>query len=325
MRAGPPKVKGVNTGRGTTRPQRRGGIALAFGFLALCAVAAAIAVPNLRAPGLYYDEVIQAEPAVEFLAKDGSPLQIPGARSVWLCGRWFPVMTQAYMGALKSQALIPVFALFGPTPESLRLATLSFALLGLLFALLWARLALGLPVALVAGALLAVDPSFLFTSRHDWGSFALGFLCRCGGLYFVTSGFRRGSIDMRNPVNPVRIFSRIMTTSMPIQAQSDERRLSMGEKPSFLSPSSVVSRPLSALASKRCPETHSSSTRRSVSVMALPIRGMHSCRRIQKSSKEQRGGWLPWARERAGSPRAPGREVSRSRKERSTRRGSSPT
>ncbi|MEE9607475.1 MAG: glycosyltransferase family 39 protein [Myxococcota bacterium] len=183
----------MNTGRGTTRPQRRGGIALAFGFLALCAVAAAIAVPNLRAPGLYYDEVIQAEPAVEFLAKDGTPLQIPGARSVWLCGRWFPVMTQAYMGALKSQALIPVFALFGPTPESLRLATLSFALLGLLFALLWARLALGLPVALVAGALLAVDPSFLFTSRHDWGSFALGFLCRCGGVYFVTSGFRRGS------------------------------------------------------------------------------------------------------------------------------------
>ena len=151
------------------------------------------AARGLDAPGLYYDEVIQATPASEFLRDAGRPLEIPGARNTWLLGGWFPVMTQAYMGALKSQALIPAFAAFGATRESLRRTTLLWGLVGLLLAMLWAREVLGLPVALLAGALVALDPSFVWVSRHDWGSFALGFLCRGGGLALVTSGWRGGS------------------------------------------------------------------------------------------------------------------------------------
>jgi hypothetical protein len=93
------------------------------------------------------------------------------------------------MGALKSHVLIPVFAAFGPSVFSLRITTLTLAAIGLFFAFLWSRQILGLPVAVVATALLVCDPSFLYISRHDWGSFALGFLCRCGGLYFVTRGW----------------------------------------------------------------------------------------------------------------------------------------
>ncbi|MEE9609280.1 MAG: hypothetical protein V3U03_16190, partial [Myxococcota bacterium] len=151
------------------------------------------AAHHLEVPGLYYDEVIQATPASEFLREGGRPLQIPGARNTWLFGGWFPVMTQAYMGALKSQALIPAFAAFGATRETLRLTTLLWSLAGLMLAMLWAREVLGLPVALLAGALVALDPSFVWVSRHDWGSFALGFLCRGGGLALVTSGWRRPS------------------------------------------------------------------------------------------------------------------------------------
>jgi len=61
--------------------------------------------------------------------------------------------------------------------------------LALLFAMLLAHRLLGLGPALVAGALLAVDPSFLFVSRHDWGSFSLALLCRCAGLWLFATGW----------------------------------------------------------------------------------------------------------------------------------------
>jgi len=173
--------------------RRRESWALALVFALLCCAALGIAGRHLDVPGLYYDEVIQAEPAVQFLAEDGKPSQIPGARTVRLFGGWFPVMIQPYMGALKSQVLIPVFAAFGPTAASLRLATLGLSLVGLLFTLLWTREVLGARVAIVATALLALDPSFLWIGRHDWGSFALGLIGRCGGLYFLTCGWTRRS------------------------------------------------------------------------------------------------------------------------------------
>jgi hypothetical protein len=177
----------------------REGRILALAFALLCCVAVGIAGHDLDLPGLYYDEVIQAEPAVQFLAEDGRPSGIPGARTIRLFGGWFPVMIQPYMGALKSQALIPVFAAFGPSATSLRLATLGLSLVGLLFTLLWTREVLGVRVAIVATALLAVDPSFLWIGRHDWGSFALGLICRCGGLTFLTTGWRQSS--------PARLFA----------------------------------------------------------------------------------------------------------------------
>ena len=48
-------------------------------------------------------------------------------------------------------------------------------------------------VALATAALLALDPSFLFVSRHDWGSVSLAMLCRGGGLWLAVLGWRRGS------------------------------------------------------------------------------------------------------------------------------------
>jgi hypothetical protein len=160
-------------------------------WLALGLLAFALAGRDLSEPGLYYDEVIQAEAAREFLDPNGSPQRIPGASSARLLGRWLPVFTQPYMGALKSQLLIPGFALFGASAESLRAITLVWGLVGLLFAMLFAWRLLGLRAALLSGALLAVDPSFLFVSRHDWGSFALALLLRCAGMLLLLIGWRR--------------------------------------------------------------------------------------------------------------------------------------
>ncbi len=162
-------------------------------WLALCVLSLALAARDLSAPGLYYDEVIQAVPASEFLAADGRPLEIPGADSTRLFGRWLPVFTQPYMGALKSQLLIPVFAVFGASDVSLRLTTLAWSLLSIGFAMLLAHQLLGRAAALLTGALLAVDPSLLCVGRHDWGSFALAHLCRCAGLYLFATGWSQKS------------------------------------------------------------------------------------------------------------------------------------
>ena len=40
----------------------------------------------------------------------------------------------------------------------------------------------------------AFDPSFLFVSRHDWGSVALALVFRGGGLYLATTGWARASL-----------------------------------------------------------------------------------------------------------------------------------
>jgi hypothetical protein len=172
----------------------RESIALAAGFGVLCLCVFALKARNLDEPGLYYDEVIQATPASEFLREGGEPLRIPGARNTWLFGGWFPLMTQPYMGALKSQLLIPTFAAFGATRETLRLATLAWSCVGLGLVMLWARRLFGLWAALLAGAFLAFDPSFLFVGRHDWGSVALSLAFRGGGLYLATTGWARASL-----------------------------------------------------------------------------------------------------------------------------------
>jgi hypothetical protein len=163
------------------------GFPLACACLVACVLA--LSARRLDEPGLYYDEVIQATPASEFLRAGGEPLGIPGARSTWLFGGWLPLMTQPYMGALKSQLLIPTFAVFGASPASLRLATLLWGCAGLLLCAGWMRSVYGSRVALLAAALVAVDPSFVFVTRHDWGSVSLALVCRGGGLWLLTAGW----------------------------------------------------------------------------------------------------------------------------------------
>jgi hypothetical protein len=164
-------------------------VVLAWAALSTCALG--FAGRNLDVPGLYYDEAIQATPAAEFLRPGGRPLQVPGARSAWLFGGWFPVLTQPYMGALKSQLLIPVFAAFGADSDVLRLTTLMWGCLALLAAMGLAARLFGAPVAIATGVLLASDPSFVFASRHDWGSGALALLLRCAGFAAVASAWPR--------------------------------------------------------------------------------------------------------------------------------------
>ena len=185
MRSRAAKVKGERGGTGLSRDR-----ALAFAAALVCAaLALALGARSLDVPGLYYDEVIQAEPALWFVRGEAEPPEVPGALSVPLFGRPFPVMTQPYMGALKSQLLIPLFAVRAPSAEALRLATLAVAVAGLVCALLFVARIYGAGSAWLFGLLLAVDPSFLFIGRHDWGSFSLGLLLRSAAALALWSGW----------------------------------------------------------------------------------------------------------------------------------------
>src|SRR5438552_6399461 len=178
----------------STRPE--GPVAEAFSrrrdliFLLAAWVVIALAMTwlarqNLSVPGLYYDEAVFAGMAKDFITGHVHGEHMPDHQVVRLAERSFPLFIQTYLGALKSWMLIPAFHIFGPTVAALRATTLSWSLIALLLLMLGIWRWLGLATALIAGALLAFDPTYFFLSVLDWGAAVPSFVCRCACLYFA--------------------------------------------------------------------------------------------------------------------------------------------
>jgi hypothetical protein len=147
------------------------------------------ASPRIEDPGLYYDEAFLAQQGRDFVEPAREGVHPPSVRAMRIGGRSFPLRNAAYLGSLKSQLAIPSLALFGSSARVLRVTTLSIGLLGLLFSMLWARQLFGDAVAIGAGVLLAMDPSFHFFSQFEWGPFTSMLLCRAAGLFLVGVAF----------------------------------------------------------------------------------------------------------------------------------------
>jgi len=81
--------------------------------------------------------------------------------------------------------LIPAFRVFGSTFAVLRASNVFWQLIALLFLMLATRRWLGFGAAVLAGALLAFDPTYFFVSTLDWGVAVPSFVCRCACLYFA--------------------------------------------------------------------------------------------------------------------------------------------
>src|SRR5438105_2786233 len=158
-------------------------------LLAVWAVLAAgivlLAKQNLSVPGLYYDEAVFAGMAKDFVTGHVHGQHMPDHQILMLAGRPFPLFIQTYLGALKSWMLIPAFSTFGSNVAVLRATNLFCQLIALLFLMLATRRWFGLATALIAGVLLAVDPTFLFLSVLDWGVAGPSFLCRCACFCFM--------------------------------------------------------------------------------------------------------------------------------------------
>lgn len=187
------------TGPSAAGPRRGGLPFLLAAWLVLSALLTFLAVRNIDVPGLNYDEAIYGHFAKRFLtgesgsAPEAAPL--PASQEVRLFGRPFPLFLQAYLGALKSWMLLPGLALFGFDMAALRMTVMAWALVGLLFYMLWLRRLLGAGAAALGGFVLALDPSFYFISICDWGPVVPSFFCRFAGFFFAVRWWqeRRGS------------------------------------------------------------------------------------------------------------------------------------
>jgi hypothetical protein len=158
-------------------------------WLVLSGLLFSLVAPRTEVPGLYYDEAFLAQQAKDFLEPGRGILHPGSTRQVEILGRPFPLRNAVYLGSLKSQLLIPGFALFGSSVAVLRLTTLAWSLLALLLTMLWARRLLGTGAALLGGLLIATDPTYVFLSVHEWGPFTTLFLCRAAGFLLLTWGW----------------------------------------------------------------------------------------------------------------------------------------
>jgi hypothetical protein len=172
----------------STAPQDRPSrelLALIGVWIVLAGITVLFARQNLSAPGLYYDEAVFAGLAKDFLTGHVHGQHMPDHEIVMLGGRPFPLFVQTYLGALKSWMLIPAFKIFGSTFAVLRASNIFWQLTALLLFMLAARRWFGFGTAVIAGALLAFDPTYFFIATLDWGVAVPSFLCRCAFFYFA--------------------------------------------------------------------------------------------------------------------------------------------
>jgi dolichyl-phosphate-mannose-protein mannosyltransferase len=181
-----------SSGEAAPRGAQRERLLLVLSWVALAAVLTWLASRDLDAPGGYYDEALYGHLAKDFLAGRAGHPHLPGSRPVELLGRPFPLFVQGYLGALKCWMLLPGIAGLGASVAAMRLTMLAWTLAGLLLCLLWARRLLGLPAAVLATFLLALDPSFYFVSVCDWGAVVPSYVCRFAVLYFTLRWWQGG-------------------------------------------------------------------------------------------------------------------------------------
>lgn len=159
-------------------------------FTLVAAVVLGFAMADADRLGLYYDESFMAQQARDFVEVE-RPSTHPGSvRTIEVFGRPFPTHNAAYLGSLKSQLLIPSFAIFGASPRVLRVTTCALALLALAFAMAWIAALYGPGAAVIMGVLAASDPSFFFLSQYEWGPFTTNLLCRAFGAWALLVAWR---------------------------------------------------------------------------------------------------------------------------------------
>lgn len=161
-----PPREPVVAARPAQRAAKRSAPAAWWDWLALAAIVAlfcAIAGYNWRLPGLYNDEAYDVVPAMQLVL--GQPVELNRGVGLRLFGRDLPVMISDYQGVTSMYGVLPLFALFGPGVGPTRAFTIGLGALALVLTYALGRRLFGRPVGLLAAALLAVSPSFVFWSR----------------------------------------------------------------------------------------------------------------------------------------------------------------
>ncbi len=144
------------------------------------------ALTFLQLPGLQYDEALFANAALGGTHGPFLEWRVDAA------GVSIPLMLMGYLGALKAQLYAPIFALFGTSVLSVRLPVVLIGAATLLFTYRFARDVTGTASARLCVLLLALDPSFIFANKLDWGPVALGTALKMASLYVLWRWTVRG-------------------------------------------------------------------------------------------------------------------------------------
>lgn len=141
------------------------------------------ALYRIDLPGLQYDEVLFVNAAV------------PGGDDSFVHFRLFgiPLFVMGYIGALKSWLHAPVFAVFGVTPETIRVPSVLLAAAAIV---VYYRVAIRLVphwLAVAFAGLIAVDPAYLMMARADVGPTVLMMLCKAATLLFALRWLETGA------------------------------------------------------------------------------------------------------------------------------------
>jgi hypothetical protein len=142
-------------------------------------------------PGFHYDEAIDVLGSVSLLHSH-EELKLPHAPNSWFCvgEHCFPLMSARYIGSIKEYLCLPLFAMFGPRGEGVRLLAMSLGALGIFgIATMLGRLT-SYPIAAAGAWVLAVNPSYLDMTILDNSAFspwmgAFGLLCIAASAYVL--------------------------------------------------------------------------------------------------------------------------------------------
>jgi 4-amino-4-deoxy-L-arabinose transferase-like glycosyltransferase len=142
----------------------------------------------LLLPGVYYDEVLQAVPALAALNGDlrSAFPQVNGS-VIRLAGHPFPLFILPYLGSTQAAALAAVFAVAGVSVEVMRMTFIILGAIPLICTFCFMRRLFNTRTACIAILLLATDPTYIFSARSDNGPTVIMMSCKMAALWLAIS------------------------------------------------------------------------------------------------------------------------------------------
>ncbi len=130
---------------------------------------------EIKYPGLYYDETLFVNGA------------LGGLDNTFIHKRIFgiPVMLMPYIGAVKAYLFYPIFYFLGVSPETIRIPVIIISTLTLILSFYLAEVIFNKWFASLVAIILATDPSFIYTTRLDWGPVVLMIFFKVLALFLL--------------------------------------------------------------------------------------------------------------------------------------------
>jgi hypothetical protein len=141
-------------------------------------------------PGLSYDEALQVAGAVHMLHAPHQELTVPHDPHTWVevFGRWFPLMTVRYTGAIKEYVCVLPFKVFGPRAPFVRMVCMLFGAIGIWGMSVLVRRQAGDAAGAFFALALGINPAYVDSTIFDAGTVSI-FMASMGLLALAVSRY----------------------------------------------------------------------------------------------------------------------------------------